>query len=267
MSHSEFTRAVLGRTGLSVGRLGVASGFRPPPEAYEEAFEHGCNYFTWGTVLKGRCPYLRVAVKNLIARGKRDDLVLAFVSYAHQGGLMDLMHRSSLRQLGTDHADVLLIGYYDQRPPQRLIDRALRMKQEGRVRFLGLTSHNRTVFPKLAQEGIFDVFHVRYNAAHRGAEQEVFPHLDPVTGPGVVTFTATRWRQLLASKRMPAGEAPPTAADCYRFALSHPSVDVVLAGTRSILEMRQALGALERGPMSDEELGRMRRIGDHLHDF
>jgi aryl-alcohol dehydrogenase-like predicted oxidoreductase len=264
---SSWATTVLGRTGLRVGRLGIASGFRPPPEAYEMAFERGSNYFTWGTVLKGRCPHLRVALRNLIARGKRDELVISLVSYAHNAWLMETMHRSSLAQLGIDHADVLLLGYHDRRPPQRLIDRAVSMKDRGLVRFIGITSHNRRLFPSLYREGIFDVFHVRYNAAHRGAEQEVFSQMDGEVRPGIVAFTATRWRQLLNPKKMPPGEPPPTAADCYRFALSHPAVDVCLAGTRNPDEMRHALGALEQGPLPDEDLRRMRRIGDHLHDF
>jgi len=258
---------VLGRTGLKVGRLGIASGYGAPAAAIEEAFERGSNYFTWGTVLKGRCPHLRVALRNLIARGQRDRLVISLVSYAHNAWLMETMHRSSLDQLGIDHADVLLLGYHDRRPPQRLIDRALGMKDRGLVRFIGITSHNRRLFPSLYREGIFDVFHVRYNAAHRGAEQEVFSQIDGEARPGIVAFTATRWRKLLHPGKMPSGEPAPSAADCYRFVLSHPSVDVCLAGTRSLDEMRHALGALEQGPMSEEELRRMRRIGDHVHDF
>ena len=42
---------VLGRTGLKVGRLGLASGYGAPAEAFEEGFERGCNYWTWGTVV------------------------------------------------------------------------------------------------------------------------------------------------------------------------------------------------------------------------
>jgi aryl-alcohol dehydrogenase-like predicted oxidoreductase len=203
----------------------------------------------------------------LIARGKRDDLAIALVSYAHHPWLTEVMHRSSLRILGTDHADVLLLGYHDKRPPQRLIDRAVRMKEQGLVRFLGVTSHNRKLFPELAKEGIFDVFHVRYNAAHRGAEQEVFPAIDPKTGPGLVSFTATRWGKLLDPKKMPPGYAPPTAADCYRFVLSHASVDVCMAGARNLDQMRHALNVLEQGPMTQHELERMRRLGDYAHDF
>lgn len=49
----------LGRTGLQVGRLGIADGYGAPTEAFEEAFERGCNYWTWGTVVKGRAAAMR----------------------------------------------------------------------------------------------------------------------------------------------------------------------------------------------------------------
>ena len=39
-------RRVLGRTGLSVGRLGIGSSYGAPPEAYEKAFEKGVTIFT-----------------------------------------------------------------------------------------------------------------------------------------------------------------------------------------------------------------------------
>ena len=36
---------ILGRTGLKVGRLGVACSYGAPTAAFEEAFEQGVNYF------------------------------------------------------------------------------------------------------------------------------------------------------------------------------------------------------------------------------
>ena len=44
-----FQRATLGRTGLRVGRLGLAASYGVPAAAVERAFEHGVNYFYWGT--------------------------------------------------------------------------------------------------------------------------------------------------------------------------------------------------------------------------
>ena len=138
---------------------------------------------------------------------------------------------------------------------------ALKLKQRGLVRFVGLTSHNRTLFPELAEEGLFDVFHIRYNAAHRGAEIETFPRLTGRDRPGVVSFTATDWRKLLGHKRLPPGETPLAAADCYRFVLSHPSVHVCMMGAKNISQMRENLALLDEGPLSREEMERVRMIG------
>ena len=63
----------------------------------------------------------------------------------------------------------------------------------------------------------------------------------------------------------PPGEPPPSAADCYRFVLAHPRVHVACCGPASMAELRQNLACLEQGPMSDEELERMRRIGGHVY--
>jgi predicted aldo/keto reductase-like oxidoreductase len=257
---------VLGRTGLKAGRLGIASGYKAPAAAIEEAFERGCNYFTWGTVIKGYAPAMREALKAIVAKGQRDRLVLAAFSYAHNNFLTERLLARGLKSAGLNHADVLILGYFSGRPPRRLVEGALRMKEKGLVRFVGLSSHNRKLLGTLAGEGEFDVIHLRYNAAHRGAETESFPALvlEPEKRPGIVAFTATRWGQLLKAKKMPPGETPLTAADAYRFVLSHPAVDVCMSGAKTVEEMRENLAVLDAGPMTEAELERARRIGDFV---
>jgi predicted aldo/keto reductase-like oxidoreductase len=256
---------VLGRTGLKVGRLGIASGYKAPAAAIEEAFERGSNYFTWGTVVKGYMPGMREALKNIVAKGGRDRLVLAAVTYAHNNFFTERMLRRGLKSAGLDHADVLILGYFSRKPSRRLIDGALRMKEKGLVRYVGVSSHNRKLLGTLAAGSEFDVLHLRYNAAHRGAETEIFPFAKGERRAGTVVFTATRWGQLLKAEKMPPGEKPLTAADCYRFVLSHPAVDVCMSGAKTVEQMRENLAVLDAGPMSDEELERMRCIGDFVH--
>ncbi len=258
---------VLGRTGLKVGRLGMASGYGAPAAAIEEAFERGSNYFTWGTVIKGYAPGMREALGNIVAKGQRDKLVLAAVTYAHNNTLTERLLRRGLKSAGLDHADVLILGYFSRKVPRRLIDGALAMKEKGLVRFIGLSSHDRKLLGKLAAEGPFDVFHLRYSAAHPGAEEDIFPFLPKETGkrPGTVAFTATRWGQLLRAKKMPPGEKPLTAAECYRFVLSNPAIDVCMSGAKTVEQMRENLAVLESGPLSVDEMDRVRRIGDFVH--
>jgi len=258
---------VLGKTGLKVGRLGIASGYRAPAAAIEEAFERGCNYLTWGTVIMGYARGMREALKAIAAKGQRDRLVLAAFTYAHNSFMTERLLRRGLKSVGFDHADVLILGYFSSWPPRRLIDGALRMKEKGLIRFLGLSSHNRKLLGALAAEGEFDVMHFRYNAVHRGAERDIFPFLPKETEkrPGTVCFTATSWGQVLKTKKMPPGETPPTAADAYRFVLSNPAVDVCMTGARTLEQIRQNLAVLDGGPMTEPELERMRRIGDFIY--
>lgn len=255
----------LGRTGLRVGRLGISSSFGAPAAAFEMAFERGCNYFTWGTFIKGRSNPMRTAIRNIVAAGKRQDLVLGMLTYAHNAWLTEHFFVKGLKAANLEYADILLLGYFSRRPPQKVIDGALRLKQKGLVRFIGLTSHHRKLFPELAGESLFDIFHVRYNAAHRGAETETFPHLNGGNRPGIVSFTATAWRSLLKAGRMPPGQNPLTAAECYRFALSHPAVDVCMMGARDTRQMQENLRVLEQGPLTASELIRVREIGGHVY--
>jgi predicted aldo/keto reductase-like oxidoreductase len=56
----------------------------------------------------------------------------------------------------------------------------------------------------------------------------------------------------------------PEPGDLYRYALSHPGVDVVLTGPRNRREIDHALAAVARGPLSAEEMQLLDEWGD-LH--
>jgi aryl-alcohol dehydrogenase-like predicted oxidoreductase len=64
---------------------------------------------------------------------------------------------------------------------------------------------------------------------------------------------------------MPPGEEPLTAADCYRFVLSNPDVDVCLTAPGSAQQMEDNFKALEKGPLDKEEMERVRRIGNYIY--
>jgi aryl-alcohol dehydrogenase-like predicted oxidoreductase len=258
------SKVILGQTGLLVGRLGISSSYGAHAEAFEEAFERGCNYFTWGTFIKGPSPKMKTAIRNIVHKGQRDKLVLALYAYTHSRFLNDMLLLKRLKQLGVDHADILILGFYSFRPARHIIEGALRLKEKGIIRQIGLSGHNRKLFPELIKDGKIDVFHVRYNAVNRGAETEIFPFLDKNTGQGIVSFTATKWGQLLNQNKMPPEVMAPSAVDCYRFVLSNPAVDVCMLGARNTEMMRENLATLDLGPMNDEELSKMKKIGDIL---
>lgn len=254
---------VLGRSGLTVGRLGLGSSYGAPAPAYERAFEHGCNYFYWGSI---RSDAMRDAIRHLAA-AHREKLVIVLQSYSRFGWRLEPRIESSLRRLNLDYADILLLGLHNSLPRPAVMEDALRMKERGRVRHIAVSAHHRPVFQQYAKDLRFDVLMTRYNAAHRGAEQEVFPHLQTGNAPkpGLVSYTATRWGTLTDSTYTPTGCKTPTAVDCYRFVLSNPNVDVCLTAPATLQQMEANLKALDLGPLSADEMQWVRVVGDNVH--
>jgi len=260
-----FTRALLGRTGREVARLGVSAGYGVPGEAVERAFEQGVNYLYWGTV---RRDSFGAALRRLGPR--REQFVLVIQSYTRVAGLLAWSLERALRALSFDHTDVLLLGMWNKPVTPKILDAARQLRQRGLVRFLAVSTHQRTLVPQIATASDFDIVHFRYNAAHPGAEKDIFPQLPAVNRPGLVAFTATSWGQLLGkatlqgiagSRSLPKGERIPTAADCYRYVLTRPEVDVCMTGPKDAAQMEHALEALRLGPMSEDEIEWMRRVG------
>jgi aryl-alcohol dehydrogenase-like predicted oxidoreductase len=257
-------QVTLGRSGLRVSRLGLGSSFAAPTASYEEAFAKGVNYFYWGTV---RRTAMAEAIRHL-APQHREKLVIVLQSLARIGPLVVRSIEHALATLGLDYADVLLLAWHNKPPSTRLVDAFERLRARGLVHHLAISGHKRLMFPQMLDDPRVAIWHVRYNAVHRGAEGEVFPHLmtRPVEHrPGLITYTTTRWGHLCDPQRTPPGERTPTGTDCYRFALSHPSFDVALAGPNDATQMSQALRALELGPMRADELAWMRRGGDYIY--
>ena len=251
-----FQSTVLGGTGLRVGRLGVSASYGVPARAVEQAFEQGVNYLYWGS---RRSSAFGEAIRNLSPQ--RERMVLVIQSYSRIAGLVGPSVEQALRKLRMDHADILLLGLWNKPVAERILDAARKVKERGLVRFLALSSHNRPMLGRLAASRAFDVLHFRYNAIHTGAESDIFPHLPAENPPGMVAYTATSWKQLLNERKVPEGEKVPTAGDCYRFVLSRSEVDVCMTGPSNAAQMDEAVRALGQGPMTEEKLAWMRRVG------
>lgn len=265
-----FSRRPLGSSGLTVGPIALGSSYGVGGADLEHAFDRGSNFFLWGS---RRRSGFRDGLKEIVKKN-REGAVIAIQSYTRVGVLMSPFVHQALRQLGTDYVDLLGLAWWNDLPSHRILDAALALKEQGKVRHIMVSCHHRPSFEKFLRDPNYGAWMLRYNAAHTGAEKEVFPHLDENAAahldgafkPGVLAFTATRWGSLLDPKATPAGEKTPRASDCYRFALSNPHIDAVIAGPRDRKELDEALESIERGPMSGEELAWMRRVGQSIRD-
>jgi len=261
------TRIPFGRTGVMVSRVGLASGYGVCAEGIEKAYhEYGINYFYVSPLLN-----LGAMVKAMFNLSRhRDDL---FVVQARPylkgfgGRNLERYVDTWLGKLGLEHVDLLLQDVRTEFKP-KLLDDIRKLKEVGKVRSAGISSHDRRLFPRIVLGEVevpSDFFHVRYNAAHTGAEQDIFPYLPAENRPGIGIYTATCWRKLLKAKNMPESTKPLTAAECYRFVLSNPDVDVCLTAPRTAEQMAENFKALEAGPLDAGGMERARRIGAHVY--
>jgi aryl-alcohol dehydrogenase-like predicted oxidoreductase len=260
------THTILGRTGLEICRLGLSATYRPGTHAVHTAVDAGINYlFCYGfdTQMTG-------ALREVFRGGRRDRMVVSTGAYNLLVGHPNLRRtlERRLKQLATDYIDVFLfLGVMKPehlRP--RVLDEMRQLREEGKVRAIGVSCHDRRLVGQLAADGAIDVAMMRYNAAHRGAEQDIFPHV-ALHQTGVVSYTATRWRYLLRRPRhYPVGARIPSAGECYRFVLSNPAVHVCLTAPSNEKQLAENLAALQRGPLPPEDMSFMREFGDLVHE-
>jgi predicted aldo/keto reductase-like oxidoreductase len=263
-----FTRRLVPALGRSVFRLGLACNYGIDAPGFERALERGVDYVFWTAM---RTSHLREPLRHAL-RKRRDTLTLATgPSIGYFAGSVRRGTENLLRSLGTEYIDALhlfWLGTGSAWTPS-VINTLTKLKDEGKIRAIAISIHDRTRAGRLMADSPIDLFMIRYNAAHPGAERDIFPHQP--TGaegrrvPAVVAYTATSWRKLLKAPRGWTGPVM-TAGDCYRFCLSSPYVDVTLSGPKTWPQLEESLDALEKGPLSADEARWMRAFGHAVHE-
>jgi predicted aldo/keto reductase-like oxidoreductase len=264
-STPDFLRGRLGPKGWPVFRLGLSATYRPGERTVRCALDHGINYLF---------AYAIDTDINAVVRGmnadQRERVVLATGAYnwifCHTSLKKSL--ENALRRYRTDYIDVFhFLGVLrpKQFPPCMQEDLSA-LRADGKVRATAISCHDRRFAGDLAARGVVDALMIRYNAAHPGAETDIFPHI-AAHDTGVISYTATRWRRLLIRPRgWPESEPVATAGQCYRFVLSNPKVQVALTAPRNERELLENVRELERGRLPEDEMAFLRHFGAHVHD-
>lgn len=260
----DFTHTRLGSTGIGVHRLGLSASYLPGKKTVYRAVEAGIDYF----FAYGFDVQMMRALRDILGTA-REQYKIATGPYnlilTHTNVRKTLEKR--LRQFRTDYIDVFLfLGVMKEKEfPASVQEEMVKLREEGKVRSIGLSTHDRKFAGRLAASGAVDVLMIRYNAAHRGAETEIFPYVG-AHGTGVVSYTATRWTALMRRPRgWPKDGRIPTAAECYRFVLSNPHVHVCMTAPRSLGQLEKNLAAMAQGPLGEADMTFMRSFGDAVH--
>ncbi|MFN7994172.1 MAG: aldo/keto reductase [Bryobacteraceae bacterium] len=260
--------AAVGAGMPAVCRLGLATrgGSGLSALDVEWAIERGINYLNWC----GHPDGLSAAIAGL---GRaRSRVVIAFQFQARTRDEAVREFDETLARLRTDRIDVATLYYVESEmdwgeimAPGGVWDFLDQQKRSGRLGLIGLTGHQRKLAAKWAQTGRLDLLMVRYNAAHRGAERDIFP-VTSARGMPVVTFTGLRWKALLnPTPDDPPEFRPVAASEYYRFCLANENVTVALTAPGNRRELEENLRLLDDWRLpSAEEFAAIRGHGDRV---
>ncbi|MFE8699205.1 aldo/keto reductase [Cytobacillus sp. FJAT-54145] len=119
--------------------------------------------------------------------GNREDFVIASkASYTFING--DVVHNNSpsflvksveesLKRLQTDYIDLFYIHFPDDKTPKNEAVGALKkLKDEGKIRAIGVSNFSLEQLKEANQDGYIDVLQAHYNLFNRDLETEIFPY-------------------------------------------------------------------------------------------
>lgn len=154
-------RISIGKTGLAVEQNGFGAlpiqriSKKDAVYLLRKAFDGGMDYYDTARAYSDSEEKLGEAFN-----GMRDKMIIATKTMSGSvQGFWDDLH-TSLRSLGTDHVDIYQFHMppFCPRPGDKsgLYDAMLEAKEQGKIRFIGLTSHRLDVAKDAAESGLYD---------------------------------------------------------------------------------------------------------------
>ena len=253
---AEVPRRRLGEGGPAVSALGLSGRYGLEARCYAEALEAGLNLLFWEPEYAALGQFIRA-----LPAARRADLVLVSGTFEATPRVIRRDLERALRLLRVERMPVFLLFW--ARSPGRLSDDVLetleRLAHQGKLGRWGLSTHDRDLGCEAVERGAGAVM-LRYNAAHRGAEERLLPAIQR-RAAGALAFTCQCYGRLQEATRE---GPPPSPADCYRFALAHPAISACIMAPREGRELRENLPVLAAPELPPERLASLRRHGDEV---
>jgi aryl-alcohol dehydrogenase-like predicted oxidoreductase len=293
--------AVLGRTGLTVTRLGYGAmevrgpriwNGRPVTDEQAQAIlnavlDAGINFIDTsndygrseefiGKHVSHRRREFFLATKcgcNVVPRDEHtDDTPHVWTRENLFRGLHE-----SLQRMKTDCVDLMQLhnATVEQVRQGDLVAVLHEMKQQGKVRWIGASS----VLPHLStyvEQGWFDVYQVPYSGLERAHEAVIARAAQSGSGtiirggvargePGAGRGAAESWRKFEAARLDElCGEGESRTAFVLRFLLAHPGIHTTIVGTLNPDHLRENVRAAQRGPLPPDVYAEAKRRLDAI---
>jgi L-galactose dehydrogenase len=313
MSELAIPHVTLGRTGLRVSvaglgcggasRLGLRTGASRDEcvGVVKAALELGIDFIDTAAA------YDTEEIVGAAVSGVRESLVLSTKLPVVPRGASSRSRRiirgatlirgleASLRRLGTDYVDILhlhgVLPHQYQRCADELVPAMLRLKEQGKIRFLGLTERfhrdpRHAMLVRALRDDCWDVLMAGFNLFNPSARERVFATAREGGVGTLVMFAVRRALNdravlddtiaalvadgMIAAGRVDArklrevlveqGGATGLVDGAYRFCRHEPGVDVVLTGTGNPEHLRANVRSLRAAPLSPECLEVLRDL-------
>lgn len=271
--------------GLDYG-IRVPGEFGPPPEddavrLLKAAADNGINFFDTaraysnseeilGKALAGRSECI-IATKVSVPTDHGHMLVGPAVASRVMGSLDACLLASQrdvidIAQIHNATVDVINQG--------EVVHALLEAQHQGKVRYLGASVYTEAEALAVINARCFDTLQIPYSLLDQRMAQRVFPAAESA-GVGIIARSAllkgaltakAKWLPPeLVGLRQAADRARGALAASWellpemalRFCLSASHIATVLVGIRTLRELKQALAAVEAGPLSNELLTQM----------
>jgi aryl-alcohol dehydrogenase-like predicted oxidoreductase len=293
---SDLERRQLGRTGLSVTVLGFgAMDLGGPPPAREISDDEAGRVLS--AVLDSGINYIDTSVCYGISEARigrsiahrRREFILATKCGCVPGKPMGTPHvhtaaniragvEHSLRTMRTDYIDIVQFHQSlsaSAWEAEGALDELLRLKQEGKLRFIGISG----TLPNLAEQvasGVFDVFQIPYSALQREHE-DIIGKASAAGGGivirgGVARGAPTDWNKryyMLTGHDMSSRWGKARLDELLngmsriefmvRFAISEPALDTTIIGTKNLDHLRDNFASALKGPLPADLVAEAKR--------
>jgi predicted aldo/keto reductase-like oxidoreductase len=234
----------LGRTGLKITVVSFGAMLTPEPEVMKVAFDHGVNYVdTARRYMSGK----NEEIVGQALKGRRDRMYVATkiqpASLTKEEIFKDI--EASLKALGTDHVDVIQLHNLTDR--ERIFhsetrDALVRLKEQGKVRFFGVTTHKNQaeVLNALADDKsrFFDTALVAFNFK---SEKEIADAMARVAGAGIGIIAMKTQAGGYETEAM--GPVSPHQA-ALKWALQNPNITAAIPGMKDLAQLKEDISVM-----------------------
>ncbi|MFW9972420.1 MAG: aldo/keto reductase [Candidatus Odinarchaeota archaeon] len=267
---------MLGRTNLEISEIGLGTEYllRQPKKTVisvlQEAIKNGINYFDIVFNVSEYIDNIYAAIKNY----KNEIILTCHLGSVEENGKVrrtrnmkecEKSFLTSLSKFRKDYIDIVNLQFVKEKEyesiiaPGGLLDLAKKLQREGKVKFIGMSTHDASLGQKAVKDGHFDMIMNQINIAnHNSKERDLFLNKCKKENVGLVAIKPFAGGKLLQrnrtvsiakyqsggislKKKIPLDISP---IKCLNYTLSQIAVSTTVPGVKNVQELKEILAYL-----------------------